>query len=220
MHFTVRRAREDDIPTIVTIKTESFSDSPYQKAIFPDHLRIKPGLQDQLDHYGPRMKRSAQDPCNYYVVAVVLDESGNEVIAGFAKWVAPNDGRRAQPAQSQAGTAGTDEATVKRTPECLDTAAAERSDGEIAQMMKAAMPLFGDKKLSDMWTLNSIAVDERYRSRGIGKALTRWGMDAADAEGKDIWLISAPSGRAMYLSLGFQQYTSLTDTRPRMRLAK
>src|SRR3546814_11444275 len=54
-------------------------------------------------------------------------------------------------------------------------------------------------------SLNSIAVDAAYRSRGIGKALARWGMDSADAEGKDIWLISAPAGRAMYLSLGFKE---------------
>ncbi|UNI22453.1 hypothetical protein JDV02_008342 [Purpureocillium takamizusanense] len=207
MQFTIRHAREDDIPTMVSIKTRSFADSLYHKAIFPERLRVKPGLQDQLDYYEPRMKRRAQDPCHHYLVAVIMDdESGSEVIAGFAHWVAPqNDEHRTLAAPPQATTSGTDEAVVTTAPGCLDEAAVERCNAEVAQMMEAAMPLPGHRKLNHMWTLNSIAVDARYRSQGIGRALTRWGMDAADAQRSSIWLISAPSGRAMYLSLGFEQ---------------
>ncbi|KAJ6442204.1 CAMK protein kinase [Purpureocillium lavendulum] len=203
--FAIRRARADDVETITRLKVESFSQSPYQQAIFPEHLRIKPGLQDQIDWYSSRMQQSFLEPCNRYVVAVIADETGKETIAGFAKWVAPKDESHTHPAPPQEDMSAAQDGLARQLPAYLDQKAAERCDRDIGRMMEAAMPLFGGKKLADMWTLNSIAVDAAYRSRGIGKALVRWGMDSADAEGKDIWLISAPAGRAMYLSLGFKE---------------
>ena len=35
--------------------------------------------------------------------------------------------------------------------------------------------------------------------------LTRWGMEAADANGENVWLVSGPGGRTMYHSLGFKE---------------
>lgn len=56
-----------------------------------------------------------------------------------------------------------------------------------------------------MPALNYIAVAETHRSQGVGKMLARWGTDAADKDMQDIWLISAPTGRSMYHSLGFKE---------------
>lgn len=53
--------------------------------------------------------------------------------------------------------------------------------------------------------LNSICVDATRRRKGIGKMLVRWGIDRAAEKGQDVWLISAPTGRALYASMGFEQ---------------
>lgn len=53
--------------------------------------------------------------------------------------------------------------------------------------------------------LNSISVDGDYRGIGIGKMMTRWGMDRADQDKTGIWIISSPLGQQLYKSLGFRQ---------------
>lgn len=212
---------------MAAIEVEAFRESLYTKALFPEHLRTKPGTQDQLDWRGTRMKRGIQDPATHYIVATVQDESGTDAIAGFAEWVAPTTGEvEAQPQPVQEKTpeerAQAHQKMLAALPVFMDKDAIVRCDDEISQLIKAAKPLFEGKKLSDMWSashrlegevtmltcviaLNSIAVSAKYRSKGIGKRLTRWGMEAADANGQDIWLVSAPSGRAMYRSLGFKE---------------
>jgi hypothetical protein len=48
-------------------------------------------------------------------------------------------------------------------------------------------------------------VDGDYRGIGIGKMMTRWGMDRADEDNKGIWIISSSLGQQLYKSLGFKQ---------------
>lgn len=51
--------------------------------------------------------------------------------------------------------------------------------------------------------LNAITVDEEHRRKGIGKALVQWGIDRANEEGKQVWLIATTDGKRLYDSMGF-----------------
>lgn len=53
--------------------------------------------------------------------------------------------------------------------------------------------------------LNAIAVDNKYRARGIGEMLTKWGVHKAHQAQQDVWLISAPTGKRLYLRVGFEE---------------
>ncbi|KAM4054567.1 hypothetical protein HRG_005403 [Hirsutella rhossiliensis] len=200
----IRRAREADIAAMSMIEVESFSDSPYHTALFPKELRARPGIEEQLEWSSRHMSQAMKDPSSRYVVAT---DGSNEAILGFAEWVASKPRETtSQPTEKTAEeSARAYQEGLERLPAYLDKAAIVRCDDETGQLLKAARLFLGDKRLSDMWTLNSIAVAAMYRLKGIGKMLTRWGIDAANEERRDIWLVSAPTGRSMYLSLGFKE---------------
>ena len=52
--------------------------------------------------------------------------------------------------------------------------------------------------------LNSIAVHEDHRRKGIAKKLTAWGLDAAKKQDKDVWLVAMEEGMYVYKALGFE----------------
>ncbi|KYK57015.1 hypothetical protein DCS_04022 [Drechmeria coniospora] len=230
MPFRIRDARRSDVEAMAAIEVQSFHASPYHRVLFPGHLRIRPGLQDQLDWYGKRAANAFGQRRTRYIVAVAEEGEPEKdaTVVAFAEWVAPAlDAVAGPPSKPAAKTV---------VPACIDLEAAARCDSEIAELMQRAMPLFGTTSLDHMWSespnskpLNSIAVAEPYRSKGIGRMLTRWGIDAADAGQHGIWLVSAPSGRSMYASLGFRelaagsragegQYVMLREHSPRRSL--
>ena len=43
-----------------------------------------------------------------------------------------------------------------------------------------------------------------HKRRGIGKQLVQVGIDAAAADGIDVWLLATPEGKLLYLSMGFE----------------
>lgn len=50
---------------------------------------------------------------------------------------------------------------------------------------------------------NSIAVDPSYQGKGIGTLLTRWGMEEAEKDGRDVYLLASEAGALLYRKLGF-----------------
>ena len=58
--------------------------------------------------------------------------------------------------------------------------------------------------------LNAIAVDDEHRRQGMGRALMNWGVEQAEERGQDVWLVAAPTGRAMYESAGFKEVANGT----------
>jgi GNAT superfamily N-acetyltransferase len=69
-----------------------------------------------------------------------------------------------------------------------------------------------DSVEKDFWTdqypenfhLNLLCTLPRYRRRGAGTALTRWGINAARDEGAIVAVESSPMGEPLYHSLGFK----------------
>lgn len=58
--------------------------------------------------------------------------------------------------------------------------------------------------------LSQLMVSPKFQHAGIGSALTRWGLDRADAEGIESYVVSFPEARVFYEKHGFR-VTSHTD---------
>lgn len=56
--------------------------------------------------------------------------------------------------------------------------------------------------------LNAIAVNPTHQREGIGKMLTQWGLERAANEGKNIHLLSSPTGARLYRAMGFEEVGS------------
>jgi ribosomal protein S18 acetylase RimI-like enzyme len=51
----------------------------------------------------------------------------------------------------------------------------------------------------------TIAVHPNHQRKGIGRQLLDWGTQRAAKAGKDVYLISMPDGKRLYLGAGFEQ---------------
>ncbi|KAH0495063.1 hypothetical protein TgHK011_008634 [Trichoderma gracile] len=227
MHsLRLRPARDEDVPAMAALEVAAFLDSPMHKAMFPKRLRIKPGVQDQLEWNVARMRKGLADPNLHYLVVLTDAPGRGEIIVGCAEWSAPahddddaddedycdahgNDGsgvgRRRRRKSEEEERARDLELRMARLPPFLDKSALLDANDEVMELIESSRDAFRGQNRHRMWTLNSISVDGDYRGIGVGKMLTRWGMERADRDKTGIWIISSPLGLQLYKSLGFQQ---------------
>ena len=52
--------------------------------------------------------------------------------------------------------------------------------------------------------LNILGTKPEYRRRGVASDMIKWGVDRADEEGLEAFVISAPMARPVYLKHGFE----------------
>ncbi|KAH6609778.1 hypothetical protein Trco_003124 [Trichoderma cornu-damae] len=211
MHsLRLRRARDEDVPAMAALQVAAFLDSPMHKAMFPKRLRIKPGIQDQLEWNISRMREGLADPNLHYLVVLTEAPQEGDIIVGYAEWSAPategcGAGEREEQGKSEEERARDMEQRLARLPPFLDKGALLDANDEVMELMEKSKDAFRGEDRHKMWTLNSISVDGDYRGIGVGKMMTRWGMDRADADKAGIWIISSPLGQQLYKSLGFKQ---------------
>lgn len=48
-------------------------------------------------------------------------------------------------------------------------------------------------------------MDPAHQRKGVGKMLTRWGMERAAEEKKAVHFLSSPSGARLYRAMGFEE---------------
>lgn len=53
------------------------------------------------------------------------------------------------------------------------------------------------------WYLTALAADVAYQGRGAGKALLEWGIQRADREGRECFLVANVNSRGLYEKMGF-----------------
>ncbi|TFB02037.1 hypothetical protein CCMA1212_005675 [Trichoderma ghanense] len=223
MHsLRLRPARDEDVPAMAALEVAAFLDSPMHKAMFPKRLRIKPGVQDQLEWNVARMRKGLADPGLHYLVVLTDAPGRGEIIVGCAEWSAParddddddyreEDGDGADGGQGRRRSSEEEERArdlelrMARLPPFLDKSALLDANDEVMELIEQSKDAFRGHNRHKMWTLNSISVDGDYRGIGVGKMLTRWGMERADRDGTGIWIISSPLGLQLYKSLGFEQ---------------
>ncbi|RFU82069.1 acyl- n-acyltransferase [Trichoderma arundinaceum] len=230
----LRRARDEDVPAMAALEVAAFLDSPMHRAMFPKRLRIKPGIQDQLEWNISRMRKGMADPNLHYLVVLTEAPEEGEIIVGCAEWSAPATdccgvGEYEEEGKSEEEKAKDIELRLARLPPFLDKGALLDANDEVMELIEKSKDAFKGENRHKMWSeskplfcaktspenlytncklhvaLNSISVDGDYRGIGIGKMMTRWGMDRADKDKTGIWIISSPLGQQLYKSLGFRQ---------------
>ncbi|KAK0766300.1 hypothetical protein N5P37_000021 [Trichoderma harzianum] len=211
MHsLRLRPARDEDVPAMAALEVAAFLDSPMHKAMFPKRLRTKPGTQDQLEWNISRMRKGLADPNLHYLVVLTEAPEEGEIIVGCAEWSAPagdeyESGDNEEEGKSEEEKAKDMELRLARLPPFLDKGALLDANDEVMELIEKSKDAFQGENRHKMWTLNSISVDGDYRGIGIGKMMTRWGMERADQDKTGIWIISSPLGQQLYKSLGFRQ---------------
>ncbi|KAL7936446.1 acyl-CoA N-acyltransferase [Trichoderma chlorosporum] len=208
MHsLRLRPARDEDVPAMAALEVAAFLDSPMHRAMFPKRLRIKPGIQDQLEWNMSRMRKGMSDPNLHYLVVLAGGADEGDIIVGCAEWSAPaaSDDEDDDEGKSAEEKAKDMELRLARLPPFLDKGALLDANDEVMELIEKSKDAFRGENRHKMWTLNSISVDGDYRGIGIGKMMTRWGMEQADQDKTGIWIISSPLGQQLYKSLGFQQ---------------
>lgn len=213
MHsLRLRPARDEDVPAMAALEVAAFLDSPMHKAMFPKRLRIKPGVQDQLEWNVARMRKGLADPSLHYLVVLTDVPGRGEIIVGCAEWAAParDDSDHGENEDEEGGRRRIEERErdlelrMARLPPFLDKSALLDANDEVMELIEKSKGAFRGQDRHRMWTLNSISVDGDYRGIGVGKMLTRWGMERAERDGTGIWIISSPLGLQLYRSLGFE----------------
>ncbi|KAK4227382.1 acyl-CoA N-acyltransferase [Podospora fimiseda] len=194
MPLSVRPATLADSPHIGRIGAASFADT-LSLALFPPHLRHLSARGDAfLDEAEWRAARNVRRMNEGKVTFVVVDkeDDGKEEIVGFAQWVPPHE-------KSKEDTEKENEADV--LPPTIDEGALKKLweviEGEIKDVL-------GQEGYSKMWYLMILGVDPKHYRRGIGKILVKKGLELAERDGTDAFLIATPNGQKLYESCGFE----------------
>ncbi|KAJ6789075.1 hypothetical protein PWT90_00377 [Aphanocladium album] len=203
MPLFIRAATEADVLRIAEISMAAFD--PATDAISRNLLPNASG-QDAAFSQDFRdwsiMRKSARLTAARSVMVVAVDgseapgssteEQDEGHIVGYALWFRPleeSEEEEQGPPNKKPPVAG------------LDQEAVATLRGIMAQEERDA---FGDKGARDVWTLDSLGVDPKQQRRGIGKMLVNWGVEKAQEQQRDCYLVSTPSGLRLYESAGFE----------------
>ncbi|KAL1846250.1 hypothetical protein VTK73DRAFT_320 [Phialemonium thermophilum] len=136
------------------------------------------------------------------LTTVAVDDALGGEVVGFAQWLrpVPPEAAGAEP-QTEAEKEAAREAELSRFPPTMDREAYQEFH---AMVDKEAKRIFGERGYKDLWYVAFLAVDPAHQRRGIGRLLLDWGLQRSAAEGRDVYLISTPAGKSLYLAAGFE----------------
>ncbi|KAL1863019.1 hypothetical protein Daus18300_008175 [Diaporthe australafricana] len=201
--FHIRYAREDELPAMVQLSVIAFRHSgrPVNAALFPERLRVNPGDTDEIEFTVRNTARTFANENRHYVVAV--DEQ--DTIMGWAEWTSGDDPivDMTPDERDRKRAEG-----IARLPKSFDLQAAERLGREAEELSEKLEEVLGEEDYRNSWSLNSVAVDPAQQRKGVGKMLTRWGMERAAGESKAVHFLSSPSGAQLYRAMGFEEVGS------------
>ncbi|ROV99182.1 hypothetical protein VPNG_08236 [Cytospora leucostoma] len=185
--YTIRYAREDELPIVVQMMIIAFRGRAMNDAFFPERLRVNPGDSDELAFRLRNISKTFGDSNRHHIVAV----DGDDNLIGYAEWT---------DAESPVVDMTPEEREKKKAeglamlPKSLDLAAAEEAMQEAEILFNKLREALGNEGYVNSWSLNAIAVNPTHQRKGIGKMLTQWGIERAANEGKNIHLLSSPTG--------------------------
>lgn len=158
MHsLRLRRARDEDVPAMAALEVAAFLDSPMHKAMFPKRLRIKPGIQDQLEWNISRMRKGLADPNLHYLVVLTETPEEGEIIVGCAEWSAPaaeecGTGEYEEEGKSAEEKAKDMELRLARLPPFLDKGALLDANDEVVELIEKSKDAFQGENRHRMWS--------------------------------------------------------------------
>ncbi|KAG8157282.1 hypothetical protein KVR01_012990 [Diaporthe batatas] len=202
-NLKIRYARKNELPTMAQLSVTAFRHSGRQvnAALFPQHLRINPGDSDEIDFSASTMAMNFEKKNHHYIV--VADEQ--EGILGWAEWTSGEDPAvDITPEEREKKRAE----GIARLPKSMDLQAAQKLGQEAADLSKRLKEALGEDQYQNSWSLSSVVVDPAHQRKGVGKMLTRWGMERAAEENKAVHFLSSPTGAHLYRAMGFVEVGS------------
>ncbi|ORY72128.1 acyl-CoA N-acyltransferase [Pseudomassariella vexata] len=184
MGLTMRPATSADTPAMCAVFFDAFQNHGTNTRIFP---ASSPHAQSFIFN---TLSAEISNPRAYFHVITDSSSPTPEKIIAFAKWNGPDpkpgsDSNYQKPAQLP-------------FPEDGDTELAKEFFETIAQKQEEHMGM------RRHWCLGLIGVKTEVQGRGAGGMLVKWGLDRADADGLEAYLVASPSGAPIYRRYGFE----------------
>ncbi|OAA76568.1 Acyl-CoA N-acyltransferase [Akanthomyces lecanii RCEF 1005] len=193
MPLQMRVATEADTDAIARLATAAFDPATdaIARNLFP--ARLQPAVPKPEDPAMAwrRTRKGIKMQTERIILMVVTDDQLGDKIVGFSMWEEPLP-------EGQAG-----ESMTKGVVPCetLD----EEAYNELRRAShEATVDFLGKDGSKHMWYLDYLGVDPGQQRRGIGKMLLNWGLEKAQEQGKDAYLIATPAGRPLYQAAGFE----------------
>jgi hypothetical protein len=142
---------------MAALDVAAFLDSPMHKAMFPKRLRIKPGIQDQLEWNISRMRKGLVDPNLHYLVVLTEAPEEGEIIVGCAEWSAPaaegcGVGEYEEQGKTAEEKAKDMELRLARLPPFLDKGALLDANDEVMELIEKSKDAFKGENRHRMWS--------------------------------------------------------------------
>nr|GAT51498.1 predicted protein [Mycena chlorophos] len=168
------------------------------------HLRIqpldrRPSFAQQVSIKAQSFRDMLAEGYHRIVKAEVEGPDGRRVLVGVADWILTAEKKADLPE-------GFVRSSLPRQRMPLDDEVLKGVDVELRKKVGLASRVLRDATMGEVkyWYLSLMFVDPAYQSRGIGKALLRWGLDQADAEGIPAYLEASDEGLPLYQKSGFE----------------
>lgn len=205
----LRPATPADLPRMINILIASFAPGPWSRALFPSHLRTRPGDADETDWRLRVTAAQLNSPGHRHILAVVnsqtLSSSSStplqeeQTILGWAHWVdASRDPKSSFTPEEK--RIDTERIWGSASPPGLDKAALEdmiRQGEQIEKPLQAVLNEDEDEgdglgrrrrdiryKRSAV-ELHYLMIDPAHQRKGVGRLLVQEGLDWAALEGKE-----------------------------------
>lgn len=147
---SVRYARKGELQTMAQLSVTAFRHSGRRvnAALFPEHLRTKPGDTDEVEFTFKNLWRTFESRNRHYVVAV--DEQ--DAIMGWAEWTSGEDPVVAMTPEEKKTT------EVARLPESLDLDAAKRLGREAEELSAKLIEALGEEGYRNSWSRSNVTL--------------------------------------------------------------
>jgi GNAT superfamily N-acetyltransferase len=181
MKLTLRPATPSDAPILTDIYFSAFSEDDISLLCFPRN-------DTTVYNFWHNSVIDEMKDANNHFLCVVDEDTPNQRIIAYAKWVSP-----AAPV-----TMG-----LPAWPEGGDRALADHFFGNLVRSRESIMR--GRKH----WYLEMVVTRPEYRRKGAAGMLMRWGLQKADADEVEAYLEASPEGKPVYEHFGFREVERL-----------
>ncbi|PYI08751.1 hypothetical protein BO78DRAFT_459584 [Aspergillus sclerotiicarbonarius CBS 121057] len=170
-----------DAPALATLYLECFN-SPTERHLWPDVPRMH-------EWWTAAFAGKLARPKEFHTLKVIDTDKGGAIV-GFLEWKLP------VPVDSAGG-----EEEDEYPPYPEEVGGLELWNKLLVEMGGNTVRVMGERRF---YFLNILGTKPGYRRRGIASEMIRWGVDRADEEGVEAFVISAPMARPVYTKHGFE----------------
>ncbi|PWY80750.1 acyl-CoA N-acyltransferase, partial [Aspergillus sclerotioniger CBS 115572] len=183
-----KQAIPSDAPTLATLYLQCFN-SPTERHLWPDVPRMH-------EWWTATFAGKLNRPDEFHTLKVVDTDKGDEIV-GFLEWKLPAP--ISISTSTSEGIQGDEEDEYPPYPE--EVGGLDLWNKLLVEMGSKTVQVMGERRF---YFLNILGTHPSYRRRGVASEMIKWGIDRADEEGIEAFVISAPMARPVYLKHGFE----------------